>query len=514
MYCSKKYITTSLLAISLAAPVAADVAPKDVWDVFEAYMTANGYTVASQQAEADGVLTVSDIEMRMTFAELGGESRVNLSQLKLKDQGDGSVAMLCDTPIRAEVMTQLPDEAPTSVVFDLDCTQLDMLITGTPEAFTATQAGPELRLNMVSSVLPDSEAGLANISLLVTDIDGKIDYVSTDGLFARQSLTAGSVEYVIGMNEPGGDSLIDMKMNASGFSFDGEMTLSKADTPPTPQQVLGNMVLDGTYSAESSTSSFTYNTRNSESTVAPGEVVPVMGGKLNSGPVTARVALNAGEMILESKGQDIEFDMTDGVPLPISLQMAVSAMSMKMPLTSSDEARDFSLSYAVRDFEMAEGIWGLFDPAAALPRDPMTVELDLDGKMRLLVDLMDPAALVDAQLGDTEPVLVDDVNLKALRINMVGAELTGSGALSMDYESGGAPEGQPAVDGNVSLELSGGNGLLDNLVASGLIPEDQAMGARMMVGMFARPGDGEDELVSEIEFRPDGQIIANGQRVK
>jgi hypothetical protein len=36
----------------------------------------------------------------------------------------------------------------------------------------------------------------------------------------------------------------------------------------------------------------------------------------------------------------------------------------------------------------------------------------------------------------------------------------------------------------------------------------------MMMGLFARPGPGEDELVSKIEVTEDGQVLANGQRIK
>ena len=48
----------------------------------------------------------------------------------------------------------------------------------------------------------------------------------------------------------------------------------------------------------------------------------------------------------------------------------------------------------------------------------------------------------------------------------------------------------------------------------GYLPEDQAMGMRMMMGMFAVPGDGEDVLTSTIQVKPDGQILANGQRLR
>ncbi len=40
------------------------------------------------------------------------------------------------------------------------------------------------------------------------------------------------------------------------------------------------------------------------------------------------------------------------------------------------------------------------------------------------------------------------------------------------------------------------------------------MGARMMMGLFAQPGDGPDTLVSTIEVKEDGSVLANGQRIK
>ena len=72
----------------------------------------------------------------------------------------------------------------------------------------------------------------------------------------------------------------------------------------------------------------------------------------------------------------------------------------------------------------------------------------------------------------------------------------------------------PKPVGAVDLSLSGGNGLLDKLIAMGLFPQEQAMGVRMMMGLFAVPGDAPDTLNSKIEFTQDGQILANGQRIK
>ena len=69
-------------------------------------------------------------------------------------------------------------------------------------------------------------------------------------------------------------------------------------------------------------------------------------------------------------------------------------------------------------------------------------------------------------------------------------------------------------EGPTDISLTGGNGLLDKLVQMGLLPQEQAMGARMMMGLFMVPGEGEDTLTSRIEVRPDGQVLANGQRLR
>jgi len=72
----------------------------------------------------------------------------------------------------------------------------------------------------------------------------------------------------------------------------------------------------------------------------------------------------------------------------------------------------------------------------------------------------------------------------------------------------------PAPTGVANLALSGANGLMDKLIQMGLLSDNDAMGARMMMGMMAVAGDGEDTLKSKIEVTDDGQILANGQRMR
>ena len=106
------------------------------------------------------------------------------------------------------------------------------------------------------------------------------------------------------------------------------------------------------------------------------------------------------------------------------------------------------------------------------------------------------------------PGELEQLSLNELKLSAVGAELTGTGAATFD-NSAGTPKPVGAID----LKLVGANALIDKLVAMGLIPEDQAMGARMMMGMFGQAA-GEDTLTSKIEFKEDGGIYANGQRIQ
>lgn len=71
----------------------------------------------------------------------------------------------------------------------------------------------------------------------------------------------------------------------------------------------------------------------------------------------------------------------------------------------------------------------------------------------------------------------------------------------------------PAPEGEANLKLVGANNLIDKLVGMGLLSDDDAMGARMMMGMFAVSA-GDDVVTSKIEVNDEGHVLANGQRLK
>ena len=111
-------------------------------------------------------------------------------------------------------------------------------------------------------------------------------------------------------------------------------------------------------------------------------------------------------------------------------------------------------------------------------------------------------------------MLLQGLDLRNLLLKVAGARLTGDADVAFDNDDLETYDGLPAPEGMVNLVLEGGNALLDRLVDARLLPEDQAGGVRMMMGLFAVKGEGEDTLTSTIEMTGDGQVLANGQRIR
>lgn len=102
------------------------------------------------------------------------------------------------------------------------------------------------------------------------------------------------------------------------------------------------------------------------------------------------------------------------------------------------------------------------------------------------------------------------LTVNKVAFNAAGASADVNGQLSFND----GDMSQPPV-GELNGTFVGVNGLIDNLVAMGLVPQDQVMGAKMMMMMFAKPVDGQaDTLETKLEFKEGGSIFANGQQVQ
>jgi hypothetical protein len=201
------------------------------------------------------------------------------------------------------------------------------------------------------------------------------------------------------------------------------------------------------------------------------------------------------------------------IPVPeVRIGLGEFLVSFAMPLLAAPEPADFTVVTRLVDLTLSDDLWGMVDPAGQFPRDPATLVIDTAGQATLTTSLMDETAM--AALGEAPPGTLESLNLNALQLTLGGANLTGEGALTFDNTDLETFGGVPAPTGTINLSATGVNGLIDKLVSMGVVPEDQAMGARMMLSMFANVADdGSDSMTSAIEFRDKG-LFVNGQQLQ
>jgi hypothetical protein len=308
------------------------------------------------------------------------------------------------------------------------------------------------------------------------------------------------MSYTVGAENVDIGQRLEISGQTQGVSFVGQNTLPPAVNAGSDLNALldAGMETTGTFTTAASAVTMMVATPSgvSEATFLTGP-----------GRIDARMAAEGATYAIRQT--ELQADLrTDQVPLPLTFAIAEGALNLTLPLRQSDVPQDFALGLDMQGFAPSETLWGIFDPSAQLPRDPMSVTLDLDGTARLLFDMLDPAPAV-ATGPLVAPAEIETVDINQIRIAAVGAELTGRGGFTFD-NNGDVPMPKGAID----MILKGGNGLIDALIASGILPEQQAIGLRMMMGLLARPVEGADTMTSRIEVNAEGHVLANGQRIR
>jgi|GEM_PF-1398390 len=197
---------------------------------------------------------------------------------------------------------------------------------------------------------------------------------------------------------------------------------------------------------------------------------------------------------------------------PIKVSVAETLQNIVVPVSVTQDPQPFVYHDRVIDLAISDNLWALFDPKEKLPRGPLTYILNVTGTGQWLVDIFDEK-FQSEQLTMTKGEL-HSLALNELRLKVAGVDLTGKGAFTFDNDDLTSYDGIPAPNGMLDMKLSGGNTLLDTLVEMGLLQEEQAMGARMGLGLFTVKGNGRDTLIFHIETTGDGKVLANGLRLK
>jgi len=540
-------LATSAIALILAAgPALADVTPNEVWQSLRDSYQDMGYRVDVGSEEGSGdMLTLTDVTLTSTEEE-AADMVLTMPRIDFTATGDGGVRSVVDGQMTLEMRDTGPEGEEFGFAMTMDAPGNETISTGTVDALQHDFVMPTM---VVEGRALDDDSDTP-VTATVTNITGvQTVTAGADGSSTQTGQgQAESVEMRISATgpsetaddaqatddmapdaapaEPAPDAGADADATADATpatdSFDAtlriaDLTFEGEGTTPAGEVSFGNQPSAALQAGFSGQGSFTMGAITGEftsDTTAPEGGSTQSNGDFGAAGGTLAVSMSEDGLTYEGSSTDMTANLTStDMPFPISYAAALNSFRLAMPVVASEDEQPFALRYVLEDLTLDDAIWQAMDPEGALPRDPAGLTIDLEGQTVLTQDFMDPDyAETAAETGpDGEapmPFLPRSLSIKDVSLNAVGASMN----LSGDLTFGDDPR-QPV--GSIAGSFSGINTLLDTLVTMGVVPQDQLMGPRMMLAMFARPVEGDpDELQTEIEFREGGSIFANGQQIQ
>ncbi|MEO1536856.1 MAG: hypothetical protein AAFR73_03925 [Pseudomonadota bacterium] len=491
-------MTSSALALVSTVPAYADLTAEQVLaDQIRQVETYGLSASVDGESRSGDTLTVEQLTATADTPE--GVFTMTMPGATFRELGDGTVEVTypAELPISLEGTTGTGEAF--EMVMSLAQTNMQMLVSGIPEEIRYDFTADSISIDDISFAAPEEAAELdMNIALQMNGLAGVMSFIGGGTIRDYSSnFKFDSMSAVVDA-APEGEGAFSLAMEVSDITADYSGTVGPQDLMASFAQAI-----------ESGNSS--------EGTASHGALTYTVAGQGPDGAFELAAAIASGDFdfILGKSGLNYGTtanDMTlsvggDVIPLPpLTFKMARVGFNFGMPVVPSEEEQNFGLAMNFNGLEIDQMLWGMFDPVGQIPRDPANLVIDVDGGLVMEEDVFDPAF---AEQMTGVPGQINFVNINEILLSLAGAELAGDGEFTFNNEGP-----VPMPSGVANFMLTGGNGLLDTLVNMGLLPEEQAMGARMMMGMFARPGDGPDTLVSTIEVQEDGAIIANGQRIR
>jgi hypothetical protein len=490
--------------VFLATSVSADVTPQEVWESWQAMLTTAGQELTiGNTVDSGAAIEVTDVSVTQKDP-MGGSASISFDKLTFTDNGDGTVTVAM--PESYPLALAFPSEGDGPGSMKLTISQPGMAIVA---GGSATETSYDFTVPSVTIKLDE-----------ITDEGGKVLDTQADMV-----MTDATAKYVVVRD--GENTALDMSYAAKGVVLNvsgtdnsggggqGRGTVSLADlTGTTKGNFLGADMMANM--AVALNSGFTV-----DSTMSFGAMMADLDITEVSGPTKMTAVATGGgfnlalDKTLMNYGTSLtgaKFTVSGAeIPFPqVELAFAESGFNVLMPVSKSDSPQDFTFLTKLVDFTVSEDIWAMVDPGGALSREPATVIVDLKGTGFWTKDIMDPSVQMD---GMEPPGELHSLDITQVLAKAAGAEVSATGGLTFDNTDLATFGGMPRPDGKITVGIKGVNKLVENLIALGILTEDDAMGFRMGLAMFARPGAGPDELTSEIEFK-DGGLFANGQQLQ
>lgn len=496
--------STALVTLISGNAAFAEVTPEDVWTMWKDYSASYGQTMVAESEERDGdTLVVSGVTV--TVDDPSSKFELTIDEINFTDNGDGtvSVSMSDEAPMTIS-MTEPEATEPTEIEVMLRQADLDMTVSGTVDEMRVDYAVPEVNIALTEVNGVDSEKVDLTVDFTLTEVAGSSITKGTTDKASTGNFGAKSMAFNVAAKDAEKGGVFNMAGTLADLAGSSSTnTVANVDMSDLSAALRAGFAVDG---------AFTYGKGDLSFDFVEGEQTAKGTGTTEGGSLN--VVMNKDSLGYGGGAKSVAVVVSGSdIPFPeLKVSYAESAFNFKMPIAKSDTPSEFAMLTKITDLAISDEIWGMFDPTGMLPHDPMTLLVDTKGTAKLNVDIMDPKAMEAA--GGAAPGELNSLDVTALNLKVAGAEVTGSGALTFDNTDLVTFEGVPAPTGKIDLKVTGANTLMDNLAKMGLIPEDQLMGARMMLGMFAKVDEtAPDTMTSTLEFKDKG-FFANGMQLK
>lgn len=514
----------SLLATTSVPALTAD----ELWTAWKTDYAALGYEVKTGSTARSGdTLTITDLalshqiedpdtsdgtdtgEAPKTPVTITTRSEIDIPRMDLREKGDGSVVVTLAPTITARSDVTRTGDDPASVTLRIDQQDMNTLVSGTPEALDYRLTAPKVTITLVDDTpapkpgaKPESAAPAPTPAQFTLTLGGIASHYTTRTADGQQTQTSDTRVASIDVKAAGSD-------DESGIRY--TLTASAADLAGTNQATVpaGTDMTDmGALLAQGASFAFsgTYGAATLDVTQTAEDKPMEIVASAQSGAVNG--AMSAAGFRYSAQSQRPHLAMTQAlagqVPMPMSADLESTSTEFAFPVSHGDQPQPFTGKIALNGLTLSDSVWALFDPTQKLPRAPAELVIDLGGTAKISNDLLTATPVPGAGM----PATVESLTLNRLHLSLAGLDLTGTGAATVDNSSGA-----PVPAGSVDLSLTGADALMSNLVAIGLIEQQQTTIAKMMLGLYAVPA-GTDAYTSKIEMKPTGEILANGQRIR
>ena len=505
--------SATALALVLSNQSAAALTAEEAWTAVQAMSANSGQTMtAADAAQSGDTLTVSGIQMAVTTPD-GPLMQASLDSMVFRDRGDGTVMITYSPSYDIKItIPDVPTGSALSYTAIVAMDQIEVIASGSVEAPIFDFTAATVPLSVKDIIGADGKPIDGSVDMVFSDFSGSYaaqiaaESVTLDSNFTVGSLTTTLKFADANSSLAGSFQISDLALQGKNTSL-AQSLMQSADIPAL---LAAGFMVDSKMTTGPVTMAFTLNNYG-----VPGQLDGTFTGTslhvaLANGRMDYGVGVTGGK--LKSNGFD--------VPLPeIASDFGEVAFGLSIPIVPSETPQDFSFLLKLVDLNFTEDLWATFDPGRRLRRDPITLIVDLDGTGRLAVN--QPGDQPGGITGATEaslaalfdlPAMVSTLDLTEVVVRLAGAQMGAVGSLTFLPPAADSFSTTPQPEGTITVTLDGINAVLDALVGIGIISQDDMMGARMVMGMYFRPGASPDQLVTDVEFR-NGGMLANGQQI-